>query len=57
MTDHYYLIELSDGVESWRSDPCVERRRLELLSRVKKKANPSKTYRLELRQDEGSRRY
>jgi hypothetical protein len=57
MVDLYYIIELTDGKESWRSEGYNERRKAEFLGRIKQKANPKKVYKIELRQPKNMPRY
>lgn len=57
MTDHYYIVERVDGVETWRSQPFVEERRAVLMMKLKEKSNPAAKYNLELRQPEKAYKY
>jgi hypothetical protein len=50
MTDKYYIIELTDDVETWRSQSYSERRLAEHIANIKQKQNPGKRYHLELQQ-------
>ena len=57
MTDLYFIVELTEGEETWRSTGYAERRLAERFAKAKERANPSKKYHLELRQPEGARKY
>jgi hypothetical protein len=57
MTDLYFIIELTGGEETWRSQGYAERRLAERLAKMKQKANPDKAYKLELRQPEKAFKY
>ena len=52
--DKYFIIEFTDGVETGKSLGYKDRRTAEYIGRLKEKANPDKTYRLQLQKETSS---
>ena len=51
MADEYFIVEYTEGSETWRSQAYKDSRLAQLIGNKKQKAQPDKIYRLELRQD------